>query len=405
VVGRPGGAGTASRPGRLALPDVADPLAPLLALDPGHVRAAASWHRAAAEALADEVFGIFLGWDTSAGRLQALNALLEGPVPRDLPLDFLIDLAGVWRALEAFGDVEEFLCQGLFDGRPETERTLARRLKEANLQTVDDRLLAGLVALAHHGLNGFDRGPAFEDAVARLFVARERRELHQRLALAIVRRILMLARAGVDLTADQQVARVLSRLTAPGHALPPALAHLVVEAQYVACGIGSSAGLAGGHGGRAEGPDGNPPRPDAASPIEAHVARLQAAAALEMHTVLPGESTWIQRFDFVDGRSVIAAAATPESAAATARDLRDAASDLHGRAGCASIDALELLVFAPERIDPEPLRVALAAELAGGFDALRFTAIVLAPDAEDVHLTFVAPGAALAGPQRWPHVS
>jgi acetyl/propionyl-CoA carboxylase alpha subunit/acetyl-CoA carboxylase carboxyltransferase component len=243
-----GTAGAASD--RTVLPREQDPL-DVLVSEPrrrdGHIRArlreadraAADVREAALAAARGEIRRVLLGYDVNEARGERLLAFVEEPLP-ELSEAFRAELADVRRETVSFADVERLFVRAARASSAGQEgpsnyarlRMYVRRIRAGGAGIAEDFL--GLVkrALSHYGLESLEPSDALERAVLRLLATQRTASLRRRLALGLVRRLAALARSGVDLSADRELAEALSSIVAMRGLVSDALADAALDARY-----------------------------------------------------------------------------------------------------------------------------------------------------------------------------
>ena len=184
-----------------------------------------------------------VGWDVPEALVAQAEELLgceDGFRKLPDPQTFrpLADLLGY------FSDVEQLFTQELAteSGRPlagkvaffEACRVLGGRMAG----TASDEVVAGLTprllkALAHHGVTSLDRGPALSEALWRLACANAHSDLRQRLANNLLRALMALGDAGLDLSDARELELFLARTAEVARPELPALRDNARQARYV----------------------------------------------------------------------------------------------------------------------------------------------------------------------------
>ncbi|MEN8180987.1 MAG: carboxyl transferase domain-containing protein [Myxococcota bacterium] len=245
--GETGGA----RSPRTVLPPEKDPLS-LLVSEPrrrdGRLRArlreadrAAPEERWAALAAArGEIRRVLLGYDVNEARGERLLAFLEAPLPEDVSGEFRRELASVRRELVAFADVERLFIRAARasssgpDGPSNYARLrmYVRRLRAGGAGIAEEFLVLLRRALSHYGVETLEARDALERAMLRLLATQRTSKLRRRLGLGLVRRVGALARSGVRLEDDHELADALSSLVAMRGLVSDTLADAALDARY-----------------------------------------------------------------------------------------------------------------------------------------------------------------------------
>ncbi|UCE86175.1 MAG: ATP-grasp domain-containing protein [Deltaproteobacteria bacterium] len=390
--------------------------------------------RLAVEAARDEIYRLLLGYDANPERVEKLVAVLETPLPDGLPEAFRREVFEICHELALFADVEQ-----LFSPAPSTVAGIeeAREIRPSNLARLRmyvRRMRAGgagiaadfldllRTALAHYGVSGLAYGDALERAVLRLLATRGALELRERLAMAIVRRLLDLARTGLAVHADPALADVLARIEAMRGQVPNALADAATEARYTlfeapelerqtqrsAAAVDAALAAIEISPGSpldpvllqlADAPRGVFDRvgswvssPDAhrrSLALGAHVVRRYCPSVPEPDAprIYPGDG--VTRFELADGRVVLGGVPAPGRLLETLRRLCDAAAEARRTPEARPVDAIELLVPCRNDEDASTAAAAVRSALAGGFAARRLTLGILPPDGRDDYVSFV----------------
>jgi len=230
---------------RLRLPDGDDPLDEICD-DEGHPRLDAlldadrGRRDRARGALLAAVRRILLGYDGDARRDEHLHEAFEQELPADLDPAIPGELAECRRVIATYAD-----CELLFSRRPHIGadgtpgpsndarlRLYLRRVDAAGAGIDADFRALLENALAHYDQNTLERGPALDRALLRLYAAHARRAVRHRLVESILRLLGRLARAGVELADDSDLARALGICVELRGAAPDSLSDAAAEARY-----------------------------------------------------------------------------------------------------------------------------------------------------------------------------
>ncbi len=187
-----------------------------------------------------------VGWDVPAAlvaRAESLLACEDGfrALADPSPYRPLADLLG------HFADVEQLFVQELateLGPRPvagklaffEACRALgphAQSASSASAELVADLAPRLLSALAHHGVSSLDRGPALDQALWRLAVAHQQSGPRHRLANHLLRALIALDEAGLDLTDADKLELFLARTAEVARPELPALRDNARQARYL----------------------------------------------------------------------------------------------------------------------------------------------------------------------------
>lgn len=233
---------------RLTLPPVSDPLLGLLApsgseLEPIPVaseRDGVARMRAALAALREELRAVLLGYDVDSERLTLVLTALTVPLPRPVPRELRDALAALRFELALFADVEQLFVRTPQPGDGNRTgpspsallRRYLRRMRAAGAGLPEGFRTSLCRALAHYGLTGLEHDDALERAVLRLLATRRTVEERRRLVLAVLGRIIDLARAGLRLEGDGDLADTLLRLARLREVVGDAIADAAMEASY-----------------------------------------------------------------------------------------------------------------------------------------------------------------------------
>lgn len=235
---------------RITFHEQRDPLAALFAPMRGEAlgvpdlvaaeRAAPSDRRAALDAVREETRRVLLGYDVNPARTEHLAEFLEARVPEEISHAFRSELAELRSELVLLADVTQLFIRApgaSVSGAqgPSNEarlRMYARRVRAGGAGIAPEYLeLLGL-ALAHYGITSLDPCDALERAVLRLLASQRLAEHRDRLVLAMLRRLTLLAKQGVTLSGDAQLARALEQIPAMRGLLSNPVADAAIEARY-----------------------------------------------------------------------------------------------------------------------------------------------------------------------------
>jgi biotin carboxyl carrier protein len=390
--------------------------------------------RRAVSAARDEIYRLLLGYDANPERVEKLVSVLEAPLPETLSEAFRRELFEIRHELALFADVEQLFTpapstvdagEGAGELRPsnvERLRMYVRRMRAAGAGIAEEFLDPLRVALTHYGVSNLAYGDALERAVLRLLATRGALERRQRLAMAIVRRLVDLARTGLSVGPDPGFEGALARIEAMRGQVPNALADAATEARYTlfeapeleretersAAGVDSRlAAIELVPGSQldpallelADAPRGvfdrvgqwvsSPDSHRRSLALGAHLVRRYCPSIPEDDAprIYPGDG--IARFEFSDGRVVLGAVPAPGTLLETLRRLCEAADALGGERQGGVLDAIEVLVPCRNDEDTSPVKAAVKAAIASGFAARRLTLGFLPPDGRDDYTCFV----------------
>jgi len=186
-----------------------------------------------------------VGWDVPAGLLSQAEELLgcaDGfrKLPEPQTFRPLAELLGY------FSDVEQLFNQDLpndsGESRPVAGKTAffeaCRALGSGAAATASDDLVASLTprllkALAHHGVASLEHGAALSEALWRLACANTHSDLRQRLANSLLRALMALGDAGLDLSEVRTLELFLARTAEVARPELPALRDNARQARYL----------------------------------------------------------------------------------------------------------------------------------------------------------------------------
>ncbi|KAF0161993.1 MAG: Carbamoyl-phosphate synthase L chain ATP-binding, partial [Caulobacteraceae bacterium] len=230
VIDRARDAGNGHTSARLSLPVEHDPLAVLFARNPdggpgapdlsAADRATDELRHLAIEAVHEDVDRIFLGFDVNPTRLEKILELFETPLPRRLSKPFLDELARVRSQLTAFADIEQLFSRSrhieeggvLGPSNDARMRVYARRVRSRGAGIAPDFLGLVQAALRHYGVGTLDWSDDLERAILRMFQSQLDIGHRHRLVMAVLRRIVALVAAGVDVSHDEVLRADLGRI-------------------------------------------------------------------------------------------------------------------------------------------------------------------------------------------------
>ncbi len=185
-----------------------------------------------------------VGWDVPEALVTQAEELLAcedafRKLPEPQTFRPLADLLGY------FADVEQLFTQELATDsgpRPVAGKMAffeaCRALGARSAGTASDEVVAGLTprllrALAHHGVTSLDRGPALSEALWRLACANAKSDVRQRLANSLLRALMALGDAGLDLSDSRELELFLARTAEVARPELPALRDNARQARYV----------------------------------------------------------------------------------------------------------------------------------------------------------------------------
>ncbi len=236
---------------RVSLPSQDDPLGLLFSVgEDGELqspdleaanRADLHERRAAMDAVRDEIRRVILGFDTNPDRAAKLVDFLEAPLEEGLSETFLYEMAEIRHEISTFVEIEQLFIRAprasvsgeLGPSNDARLRMYVRRIRAAGAGIADEFLELVTQALVHYGVTSLDPGDALERAVLRLLSAQREPVLRHRLLLGVVRRVTALAAAGLDLSGDSPLDRVLGDLSRLRPQVGHALADAAIEASYI----------------------------------------------------------------------------------------------------------------------------------------------------------------------------
>jgi len=424
---------------RLALPNIADPLAPLFSPlgderlgTPDLARAAhasPAERRAALAAVRDEARRALLGYDVNPARAEKLADFLEAALPDALPEAFYAELADVRSELALVADVARLFIRSpaasvsgeLGPSNDARMRMFARRVRADGAGIAEEFLALVRAALAHYGIESTKHSDALERAVLRLLASQQQPELRDRLVLAMLRRSASLARRGVPLAEDARLASALDLLAGLRGLLSNSVADAAIEARYVIFERPDIERLAERSSRQVQAyldaAEAEPTAPPAdvlldlagvqravfdrvggwiadADPRRraiALAAQLQRAYAPEeaiAQLSFREAGRWIERMDFSGGRVVLGATASLADLAETLRVVVRAAESSRESHDWPAVFALEVFAALGEDEPPPDIAALAAPVLEGTLAAGRVTITLVRPGGPDLHFTF-----------------
>ncbi len=425
---------------RIALAELDDPLEPLFAPMQGEPlgvpdlsaadRAPLAQRRSAIAGVREETRRVLLGYDANPGRADALGRFLEAEVPDDVSDAFCWELAEIRSELVALADVARLFIRApgasiAGDHGPSNEarlRMYARRVRAGGAGLDEAYLDLVRAALGHYGIGSLTPNDAVERAVLRLLATQRQPELRDRLGLAMLRRLVALARRGVHMSGDAVLARALDAVSGMRGLVSHLVADAAIEAHYEIFerpevetqAERTTKGVQGWLDTAASQPTAPPERvlrdladarravfdrvggwvsdPDPRRRAIALAAHLRRAFSpeipVEQATIREGEH-WLERMELPGGRVVIGGACAPETLASTAAHLMDEARRGRESHEWPSVHALELFTRTESEDDALDVEAALAPLLGDGLPAGRLTVTEVRDHAPDRHRTFL----------------
>ena len=389
----------------------------------------ATARRAAIEASRDEIRRILMGYDVNPARGERLVALLKCPLPENLSAEFRSELAEIRHELAIFADIEQLFVRAPHasvsgDVGPSNHarlRAYMRRMATEGSGMPEAFLSILRRALAHYGIEDLKASGSLERAVLRLVASQLSPDLRRRLELEILKRVHALAESGVHLGDDERLKDSLSCISSMRGLLPDALADRAIEASYTIFEgpeLERQAAqttqevetwLAGAESVPSQPPmavlvhlanapynvfdrvgrwltDPNPLRRSVA--VSAHICRFYAPNNPPIHTSMIIGSTYIERLDLQDGRTLLGSVAAPDRILQALEQLSRASREVGADK---RIHAIELLVPVDNDEDLESLRKALVPPLSECLQANRFTLTRLVDSERPEHFSFAQP--------------
>jgi len=424
---------------RLQFRELRDPLEPLFRSLPGGGlgepdllaadRAAAEDRRSAIEAVREEVRRVLLGYDAHRERSERLSEFLEAQLPDPLSGEFRRELADVRHELVLFADVARLSVRSprasvsgeLGPSNSARLRMYVRRVRAGGTGIAEEFLELVSAALAHYGITNLEPSDALERAVLRMLAAQLPSELRDRLVLGLLGRVTALARGGVQLRADTELAAALRGIAGMRGGVSHAVADAAIEASYVIferpaiereaertseqveswlAAVESQPtappqevlrhladaprGVFDRVGGRLADSD-----PRRAIALAAHLRRVYSPSEPTLHVTSRQGGIWIDRLEFPGIRTVLGGAAAPQEIGATAARLLEAAERERGSHEWPAVQAIELFVPVGDGTNADDLVKELEPALVGGLPSGRFTLNLVRPGGPDSHRTFV----------------
>ena len=250
-----GGDEAGPAPTRLSLPDQDDPLAGLfrserteggrsVLVEPDLAAADGvdlALRRGAIDAAREEIRRVLLGYDANPDRAELLTSLLEAPLPESLSESFRRELAEIRHEVTTFADVEALSIRSpsaSISGQsgPSNSARLRMYLRriEAEGSGIDEGFLDLVrAALSHYGVDSLRPTDALRRALLRLLTCQSDKKLRLALIVGALRRITTLARSGIDMGDDDQLARSLNRIARMRPQVTDVVADAALEAAYV----------------------------------------------------------------------------------------------------------------------------------------------------------------------------
>jgi acetyl/propionyl-CoA carboxylase alpha subunit len=386
--------------------------------------------RPALHALRAEVRGALLGYDADPSMRDRVVAFLEAPITAKLSETFRAELAEIREEIEVFADIEPLfhrapreLASGEVGLSNDAQlRVYVRQMRRGTAGLSGDFVRRLGKALVHYGIRELSPGTVLERAALRLLAARGAVQHRHRIALALIERVSALARSGIDVVADDHLARALSEIAKLRGLVPDALADAAVQARYAIFARPELERMAQRMAHRAEAwlrrtelvftaPPEEVLEELAAAPqtlfdrvgswiaasderrraiaLAAHLRRFYAPRSPVLHSILLSDGRAIDRLDLLDGRTVLGLAASRNDAMGAAKALCATAAAIREDDGCLGVDAIELLIPSTTEVNLATLAERFESELASGFAARRLTVTPIAPGSVDEHVTFV----------------
>jgi acetyl/propionyl-CoA carboxylase alpha subunit/acetyl-CoA carboxylase carboxyltransferase component len=425
---------------RIALPEIPDPLEVLFRrageqrlrradLERAD-RAPAEARRSAIEAVREEVRRVLLGYDANLERAGLLAQFLEAPLPASLSDAFLWELSAIRQELSLLADVTTLFIRwpgATVSGSREPSnharlRMYVRRIRAGGAGITEEFLDLVRAALRHYGIEGLEPSDALERAVLRLLASQLSPELRDRFALAILRRVAALARAGVHLGDDRDLAATLGRIAGMRGLLSHSVADAAVEAGYVIfeqpeierqaeriskelqvwidaaeshpkappedvlCHLADAPRVVFQRIGRWL-RDEDPRRRAIAR--AAYLRRLYSPLVPLSHASFLHDGEWIERLEFEGPRVVLAGSSPPSRLGDAAALLVGAAERERDRHEWPAVHAIELLVPVEGEEDGGSLLVEAARALDGRLSCARLSLGLVREHREEVYRTLV----------------
>ncbi len=425
---------------RLALDEQPDPLQPLFAPMQGEPlgvpdlaaadRAPLQDRRAAIAAVREETRRALLGYDANPARADRLAEFLEAGIPAEISDAFCWELAEMRAELATLASVARLFIRApaasiageLGPSNEARLRMYARRVRASGAGIDEEYLELVRAGLAQYGIQSLEPSDAIERAVLRLLATQGQPELRDRLALAMLRRLVALARRGVHMSGDARLADSLEQISGMRGQVSHLVADAAIEARYeiferpevevqaerttkdVQAWVDAAASeptappelvlrdLSDARrivfdrvGGWISHED---PRRRAIA-LAAHLRRAYSPEVPVEQSTVRQAGFWLDRMGLAGGRVVI-------GAACEVADLETAVAGLCDEAGRAreshewpSVHALEIFAAHPPDDETVDVRPALESVLAKGLPAARLTITLVRPLGPDVHRTFL----------------
>ncbi|HXV37177.1 MAG TPA: biotin carboxylase N-terminal domain-containing protein, partial [Myxococcota bacterium] len=390
-------------------------------------RAEPAARRAAIEAARDEIRRILMGYDVNPKRGARLVALLECPLPDGLSAEFRGELAEIRHELAIFADVEQLFVRAphasvtgeVGPSNHARLRAYMRRMATEGTGMPEAFLAILRRALAHYGIPDLKACDSLERAVLRVVASQLSPDLRRQLVLGILRRVQALAESGVVLGGDERLRDSLSCISSLRGLVPDALADRAIEARYTIFEGPElerqaerttrevEAWLADAELAPSPPPqavlvhlanapqnvfdrvgrwlsDPNPLRRSVA--VAAQVSRFYAPNRPPTHTTHVIGSTYVERLEREDGRTLLGCVTRPDQVLQALERLARASREIGARR---RIAAIELLVCGAEAAGAETLRDEIASALATNVNADRLTLTRIDGSAVNEHVSFV----------------
>jgi acetyl/propionyl-CoA carboxylase alpha subunit/acetyl-CoA carboxylase carboxyltransferase component len=425
---------------RLALEEQVDPLEPLFAPMQGEPlgvpdlaaadRAPLQDRRAAIAAVREETRRSILGYDANPARADRLAEFLEAGVPAEISDAFCWELAEMRAELATLASVARLFIRApaasiageLGPSNEARLRMYARRVRAGGAGIDEEYLDLVREGLAHYGIQNLEPSDAIERAVLRLLATQGQPELRDRLALAMLRRLVALARRGVHMSGDAHLANSLEQISGMRGQVSHLVADAAIEARYeiferpeiegqaerttkdVQAWVDAAASeptappelvlrdLSDARrivfdrvGGWISHSD---PRRRAIA-LAAHLRRAYSPEVPVEQSTVREAGLWMERMGLAGGRVVIGAACELTELAATLSGLCEEANRARESHEWPSVHALEVFAAHPVEDETIDLLPALESALGKGLPAGRLTITLVRPLGPDVHHTFL----------------
>ncbi len=432
--------------GRLVLFDMDDPLELLFRRAPGGGlgepalaaadAAPAEARQAALEGAREEVRRVLLGYDASGERTEHLAAFLNALLPEGLSEPFRRELAAVREEIAVFADVEQLFIRAprasvggeVGPSNSARLRMFVRRIRAGGAGISEEFLALVRAALAHYDVHALAHSDALERATMRLLATQHTSAMRQRLVLAMLRRLIELAKSPLHLGDDRVLEHALARIAGMRGLVSDAVADAAADASYVIFERPRLERLAERTSTELEQwlatAESRPSRPpdevlahlaDAPRPIfdrigrwladpdprrraiaaAAHLRRLYSPEQPVRHESERGAEGGFDRIELAGGRMILGATCAPAQLASRAARLLDLATEGLDSDEWPTVEAIEILVALDGAIDldaqVEPLESVPVRET----PPIRLTVTAVEPDGTCLHRTFVPGGARL----------